>query len=548
VDGKLLCNPTSEMMDKSDLDLIVAGSRDAIVMVEGGAKEIYEEDMLAAILFAHKEMQVLLDMQEELQAKCGKEKWAVTPPEKDEALEGKVRELAQGQLSEAITISDKLQRYARFDEIKKDVEGKVVPEGDDTGMGKKVGGIFGSLKGELMRTMVLKEKRRIDGRDLTTVRPIVIDAGVLPRTHGSALFTRGETQALVTTTLGTSDDQQLIDHMAGGYYKRFMLHYNFPPFCVGEVKFLRSPGRREIGHGALAERALQQVLPDEEGFPYTVRIVSEILESNGSSSMATVCGGSLALMDAGVPIKAPVAGVAMGLIKEGSDCAILTDILGDEDHLGDMDFKVAGTKHGVTALQMDIKCSGLSEAIMRDALQQAHGARMHILGEMDKALPEARAELSEFAPKIATIKIDKEKIGALIGPGGKMIRGIQAQTGAKLDVEEDGTVHIAAIDQQAGDEAMKMVKAVTATPEVGKYYRGIVQRTVDFGAFVEILPGTDGLVHISQLENKRVNEVTDIIKEGDEVLVKVIEIDPKNGKIRLSRKEALEYTGDVENS
>lgn len=547
VNGNFVCNPAPSVMKESDLDLIVAASRDAIVMVEGGAREVPEETMLEAILYAHRQIQVLLDLQENLRRQCGKPKWTIIPPVKDAVLEERVRGQATGQLREALTIREKLDRYQRLDAIHTEVVAALVPEGDTTGLGAKVNACYEELKSTVMRQMILRDGKRIDGRSLTAVRPIAIQAGLLPRAHGSALFTRGETQALVTTTLGTSDDQQLIDSMTGEYYKRFMLHYNFPPFSVGEVKFLRSPGRREIGHGALAERALQYAIPEDEAFPYTIRVVSEILESNGSSSMATVCGGSLALMDAGVPVSAPIAGVAMGLIKEGGQCAILTDILGDEDHLGDMDFKVAGTCNGVTALQMDIKIAGLTEQILRKALEQARDARLHILNEMGRVLSAPRPELSVYAPKITTFRIDREKIGALIGPGGKNIRGIQEQTGAKITVEEDGTVHVAAIDQEGGSMAVKMVKACTATAEVGKYYRGIVQRIVDFGAFVEILPGTDGLIHISQLETTRVKQVSDVLKEGDAVLVKVIEVDPKSGKIRLSRKEAVGYTGDVEN-
>lgn len=547
VGGQLVSNPTPAQMAESDLDLIVAGSRDAIVMVEGGAKEVTEQAMLEAILFAHREMQVLLDIQEELQRACGKEKWAVTPPERDLAFERQVQESARGQLKEALSITNKQERYARFAAIKTDLMARLVPANDTTGKTAALGAIMEGVKSTLMRQMILQDKRRIDARGLTDVRPITINCGLLPRAHGSALFTRGETQALVTTTLGTADDQQLIDHMTGEYYKRFMLHYNFPPFSVGEVKPLRSPGRREIGHGALAERALLHVLPADGDFPYTVRVVSEILESNGSSSMATVCGGSLSLMDAGVPVSAPVAGVAMGLIKEGNDYAVLTDILGDEDHLGDMDFKVAGTARGVTALQMDIKIAGLSKAILETALSQAHHARLLILEKMRAVLAQPRGELSSYAPKISILTIDKEKIGALIGPGGKTIRSIQEQTGAKINVDDTGTVMVAAVDQASGEQAIKMIRACTATPEVGKFYRGVVQRIVDFGAFVEILPGVDGLVHISQLDPKRVKEVKDVINEGDEVIVKVIEIDGKSGKIRLSRKEALGYEGELAN-
>ncbi|MBI4237953.1 MAG: polyribonucleotide nucleotidyltransferase [Deltaproteobacteria bacterium] len=547
INGQLICNPTPSQMAESDLDLIVAGSRDAIVMVEGGAKEVPEEEMLRAILFAHQQMQVLLDLQEDLQRQCGKPKWAVTEDTTTAALTDQVRTTAQGKVKEALTIANKQTRYERLGQIATELKTALVPTDDTTGLAQQVDAAYEGLKSTQMRQMILQEGRRIDGRTTTDVRPISIGVGLLPRTHGSALFTRGETQALATTTLGTSDDQQLIDNITGEYFKRFMLHYNFPPFCVGETKPLRSPSRREIGHGALAERAVKAILPTEDAFPYTIRVVSEVLESNGSSSMATVCGASLALMDGGVPVKAPVAGVAMGLILEQGRYAILSDILGDEDHLGDMDFKVAGTQYGVTALQMDIKIAGLTETILREALAQARQARLHILGEMNKVLAAPRPELSTYAPKICTVQIDKEKIGALIGPGGKMIRSIQEQTGAKIDVEEDGTVRIAAVDQDAGERAMKMVKSVTATPEVGKFYRGIVQKIVEFGAFIEILPGTDGLLHISQISEKRIKEVSEVLKEGDELVVKVLEIDGKSGKIRLSRKEAIDYNGPLEN-
>ncbi|MBI4366113.1 MAG: polyribonucleotide nucleotidyltransferase [Deltaproteobacteria bacterium] len=549
VNGQLICNPTPAQMAESDVDLIVAAGRDAVVMVEGGARELSEADLIAAIGFAHKAVQPVLQMQLDLRAKCGApDKWPVPPADDTSALERAIADFTASRLKTAIRLPVKQERYAALDQLKKDLVAQLVPEGDATGLAAKVAKLYEKLKGATMRRMVLAEKRRIDGRSSTEIRPITCEVGLLPRAHGSALFTRGETQALVTATLGTSDDQQLIDNITGEYYKRFMLHYNFPPFSVGEVKPLRSPGRREIGHGALAERAVKSMLPEETAFPYTVRVVSEILESNGSSSMASVCGASLAMMDAGIPITAPVAGVAMGLIMEDGEYVVLSDILGDEDHLGDMDFKVTGTERGITALQMDIKIAGLSEAVLTQALHQAREGRLHVLAKMREAIARPRAELSPYAPKITTITIDKEKIGALIGPGGKTIRGIQEATGAKIDVEEDGTVHVAAVDQEAGDRAVKMVKAVTATPEIGKYYRGVVQKIMEFGAFVEILPGTDGLVHISQLESGRVKQVSDVLKEGDEIIVKVLEVDPKTGKIRLSRKEALGYHGDLENT
>lgn len=546
VDGQLICNPTAEQMELSDIDLIVSASSSAVVMVEGGSKEVPEADILAAIRFAHNSILPILDAQEELYKQAGKPKWEVPPVEVDAALRAKVQEFAKGKLNDAVRIKEKQTRYGTIDQIKKDLVATFVPEGDTTGLKKKVIEEYEELKRVIVRQMILKDKIRIDGRDYKTVRPIWIEAGLLPRAHGSAIFTRGETQALATVTLGTSDDQQMIDAISGTYYKRFMLHYNFPPFSVGEVKFLRSPGRREIGHGALAERGLFQVLPDEETFPYTIRIVSEILESNGSSSMATVCGGTIALMDAGVPITAPVAGIAMGLIQEGSETAVLSDILGDEDHLGDMDFKVVGTKKGVTALQMDIKIEGLSDKLFQQALEQAREGRMHILGEMAKALSAPRAEISPHAPKITTLTIPKDMIGALIGPGGKNIRGITEATGVKIDIDDDGTVHVAAVDAEASAKAIKMIKATVAVPEIGKYYKGTVQKIMEFGAFVEVLPGTDGLVHISQLSEKRVAKTEDVVKEGEEVVVKVLEIDSKSGKIRLSMKEAVGHENEVE--
>jgi polyribonucleotide nucleotidyltransferase len=545
VDGQLVCNPTTEQMQNSDIDLIVSASRDAVVMVEGGSQEVSEAEIIAAIEFAHKSIQPILDMQEELRKLAGQTKWEVKPIEIDTALRAKVTEMAKGKLSDAVRIKEKQTRYGTIDQIKKDLIAALVPADDTTGLKKKVTAEYEELKRVIVRGMILKDKVRIDGRDYKTVRPIWIEAGMLPRAHGSAVFTRGETQALATVTLGTADDQQMIDAISGTYYKRFMLHYNFPPFSVGEVKMLRSPGRREIGHGALAERGLFQVLPDEETFPYTIRIVSEILESNGSSSMATVCGGTIALMDAGVPIKAPVAGIAMGLIQEGKDTAVLSDILGDEDHLGDMDFKVVGTAKGITSLQMDIKIEGLSAALFSQALEQAREGRLHILGEMAKALNAPRAEISPYAPKIITLNIPKDMIGALIGPGGKNIRGITEATGVKIDIDDDGTVHVAAVDGEAATRAIKMIKATVAVPEVGKYYKGAVQKIMEFGAFVEVLPGTDGLVHISQLSEKRVAKVDDVVKEGEEVVVKVLEIDSK-GKIRLSMKEAVGHENEVE--
>lgn len=546
-EGRFIINPTTAECETSDIDLIVAGTKDAVVMVEGGANEASEEDMLAAIAHAHKEMQPALAIQEELRKKCGKQKIEVTPPKRDEELEKKVKDFLGGKLLKTVTIPTKQERYSALDDLKKELVADLVPEGDETGLSSKVAEIFSEMKRELVRGMILKEGRRIDGRGTKDIRPIACEVSLLPRTHGSGLFTRGETQALATTTLGTKEDQQLIDGIGEEYYKRFMLHYNFPPFSVGEVKFLRSPGRREIGHGALAERSLSRMLPDTDKFPYTIRIVSEVLESNGSSSMASVCGATLSLMDAGVPIKAPVAGIAMGLILEDSKSAILSDILGDEDHLGDMDFKVAGTRKGITALQMDIKIGGISEALLATALNQANEGRLHILGIMEQTIASPRAELSPHAPKLTIVKIPVDRIGDLIGPGGKNIRKICEETGAKIDIEEDGTVIVAAVDQAAGAAALKLVRQYTASAEVGKYYRGKVVRIAEFGAFVELFPKVDGLVHISQLENKRTNAVTDVLKEGDVLIVKVIEVDKDSGKIRLSRKEALDYKGPVEN-
>jgi polyribonucleotide nucleotidyltransferase len=538
--GKFVINPTTSQLADSDLNLIVAAGRDAIVMVEGGAHVLPEALLLEALFTAHDAVQPLLDMQDELRKAVGKAKREVVAPTRDTALEAAVSEFALPRLREALAKSVKTERYAALDQIHD--EATVALANGDPIRAKAVGDLVDKLKKQVVREAIVRDGRRLDGRGLTDVRPITCDIDVLPRTHGSAIFTRGETQALVVTTLGTSSDEQKIDALIGEHYKKFMLHYNFPPFSTGEVKFLRNPGRREIGHGALAERALLPVLPDEGGFPYTIRIVSEVLESNGSSSMATVCGGSLSLMQAGVPIKAAVAGVAMGLIKEGDEVRVLSDILGDEDHLGDMDFKVAGTREGVTAVQMDIKIGGVTRAVMQQALEQARAARVHILGIMDEAIASPRTELSTHAPRIVTLRIKTDRIRDLIGPGGKTIRGIVEETGAKIDVEDDGTVLVASADGDAMQKAIDRIRALTAEAEVGKIYRGTVRRVVDFGAFVEIMPGTDGLVHISQLANERVRQVTDVVHEGDVIDVKVIEVD-KSGKIRLSRKEALRESG-----
>jgi polyribonucleotide nucleotidyltransferase len=536
IDGKLVVNPAIDQLEKSDLNLVVACSRDAIVMVEGGAKVVAEDVVLDGLFAALDACQVLLDMQDELRQALGKPKRAVEPPKRDEKLYERVRALAVPRLREAMSVSGKHERRDAMHEAKRGVREALAAEFADRE--SEIRSMYEDVEYRTFRETIVRENLRVDGRGLKDIRPISCAVEVLPRTHGSALFTRGETQALCVTTLGTTSDEQKIDALLGEYYKRFMLHYNFPPFSVGEVKFLRSPGRREIGHGALAERALSAVLPDEGKFPYTIRLVSEILESNGSSSMATICGGSLSLMDAGVPILAPVAGVAMGLIKEGDEVRVLTDILGDEDHLGDMDFKVAGTAEGVTAVQMDNKIGGVSREVMRDALYQAREGRLHILGEMKKVMHSPREELSTYAPRITTLKIRVDKIRDIIGPGGKVIRSIVEETGAKIDVEDDGTIFVASTDGDAMKKAIDRIHSITAEAEIGKIYKGRVRKIMDFGAFVEILPGTDGLVHISQLANHRVAKVTDVVNEGDEIYVKVLEIDPKSGKIRLSLREA----------
>lgn len=540
IQGQWVMNPTQSQLQNSDVNMFLSGTRDAIVMVEGGARMVPEDAILEALFGGHEAIQTLLDVQGEIRREVGKTKRFVPLLERDEGLIRRVRDSAQEKMREAIKVQDKLERYRRLDDLKAEVVSRASVEHPEKE--KEIGAVFEELKRENFRRFIVEERRRNDGRGLKEVRPITCEVQVLPRTHGSAIFTRGETQALVVTTLGTASDEQKIDALIGEHYKKFMLHYNFPPFSVGEVRFLRSPGRREIGHGALAERALVPVLPREEDFPYTIRIVSEILESNGSTSMATVCGGSLSLMDAGVPISGPVAGIAMGLIKEGDDVRILSDILGDEDHLGDMDFKVAGTHEGVTALQMDIKISGVTREVMREALYQAREGRIGILKIMEQAIGEPRREVSGHAPRITTLKVRPEKIREIIGPGGKVIRGIVEATGVKIDVEDDGTVMIASSDEAASRKAIEMVQKIVAEAEVGKIYKGTVRKIMDFGAFVEILPGTDGLVHISQLAPERVRRVTDIVKEGDEVLVKVLEID-RQGKIKLSRKEALAETG-----
>ena len=543
IGGQFVINPTFVQRAESELDLVVAASRDAIVMVEGGAAEVTEEVLIDALMFAHKAAQPLIDLQEKLRAAVGKPKREFTPPQKDPAIVERVAAVAGAKIQAAMGIREKQQRYAALDAAGSEVLASLRTEFADRDPELKEA--YDSAKKKHLRELVLDTGRRIDGRAPTDIRQITCEVGVLPRTHGSSLFTRGETQALVTATLGTKQDAQHIEGLTEEIEKRFMLHYNFPPFSTGEVKPLRGASRRETGHGHLAERALSRVLPSDKDFPYTLRVVSEILESNGSSSMASVCGGSLALMDAGVPITTPVGGIAMGLIKEGDRVAVLSDILGDEDHLGDMDFKVCGTKKGITAVQMDIKIQGLSRQILEKALNQAREARLHILGKMAEALPAAREDLNKFAPRIFTLKVKPDQIREIIGPGGKTIRGITAQTGVAIEVEDDGTVHIASPDGVMAQKAIDIIKGLTTEPEVGEFYMGQVRRIADFGAFVEILPGTDGLVHISELDAARVRAVEDICKEGDEMLVKVIGIDRATGKIRLSRKEAIGKTPDV---
>ncbi|HWO42448.1 MAG TPA: polyribonucleotide nucleotidyltransferase [Candidatus Eisenbacteria bacterium] len=543
VDGEWLINPTQSQLQESDVDIFLSGSREAIVMVEGGARMVPEDEILEALFKGHEALQPLLAVQEEIRREIGKSKREVPIAERDRTIAHRVEALAGERLNRAIEIPEKIERYKKIAEVKSEVVAQAAAE--FPGREREIKAAFDELRRTTFRNMIIHQQRRIDGRGLKDVRPISCEVQVLPRTHGSALFTRGETQALVVTTLGTASDEQKIDALIGEQFKKFMLHYNFPPFSVGEVKFLRGPSRREIGHGNLAERALLPVLPEESKFPYTVRIVSEILESNGSTSMATVCGGSLSLMDAGVPVVAPVAGIAMGLIKEGEHVRVLSDILGEEDHLGDMDFKVAGTPEGVTSLQMDIKVSGVDREVMRQALYQAREGRLGILKIMNETLPAPRTHISGHAPRITTIRVKPEKIREIIGPGGKVIRGIIEATGVKIDVEDDGTVTIASSDESASRRAIEMVQRIAAEAEVGKIYKGTVRKIVDFGAFVEIFPGTDGLVHISQLAPERVRRVSDILKEGDEVMVKVLEID-KQGKIRLSRKEALRETGQAQ--
>jgi polyribonucleotide nucleotidyltransferase len=537
INGDFRVNPTREELDESDINLIVAGSKDAVVMVEGGGLFVREEDMLEAIFFGHRALQPIIDLQVKLKEAVGLPNRPTPVVEVDEDLAKDVEALAAERIKETIQIADKLERRDAMKGVKADV---VAALGDRyVDHEKQVHEVLYALERRIMRDLAVTEGRRIDGRQFDEVRPITCEVGVLPRTHGSALFRRGETQALAVVTLGSMGDEQRIETLDGNVFMPFMLHYNFPPFSVGEARRLGSPGRREIGHGGLSTRAVEKILPDRDTFDYTIRIVSEILESNGSSSMATVCASSLALMDAGVPISAPVAGIAMGLVKEGDNVLILSDILGDEDHMGDMDFKVAGTRDGITSLQMDIKIEGLSKPIMQKALEQARRGRLFILDRMAETIKEPRAEISPYAPKIVSIQINPDKIRDIIGPGGKVIRAMQTETDTRIDVEDSGLVKIVAVDKEASEKALKMIQDIVQEAEVGAIYEGTVRKIMDFGAFVEIFPGTDGLVHISQLDSKRVNKVSDILKEGDKVMVKVLEVD-RDGKIRLSRRAAVE--------
>ncbi len=539
VNGAYVINPTYAERKESTLDLIVAGTSEGITMVEAGAKEVSEAQVVGALEAAHAAIKQLVAGIDDLKGAVGKKKTAVQKKEIGHEFYREVEEKVYVPLSEAMRLRGKLENYDRIDQVLEDLIASL-PEGE---VERKVEAkaIFKELKEKVLRDEVLERGVRLDGRQFDEIRAIWSEAGVLPRTHGSVVFTRGETQALVTCTLGTADDEQKIEHVSGEFYKRFMLHYNFPPFSVGEVQFLRGPGRREVGHGALAERALSAVVPGEDKFAYTIRIVSDILESNGSSSMASVCGGSMAMMDAGVPIKAPVAGIAMGLImdEKTGKYAVLSDIAGAEDHYGDMDFKVAGTNQGITALQMDIKVAGITSEVMSKALDQARAGRLHILAEMAKTITAPRGQMSAFAPRIVTIKIPVDKIRDVIGPGGKMIRSIIERTGVKIDVEDNGTVNVASADGESAQKAISIIQELTATPELNKTYMGKVQRITDFGAFVEIMPGTDGLLHVSEIANHRVKDVRDELKEGQQVMVKVINIDP-TGKIRLSRKALLQ--------
>jgi polyribonucleotide nucleotidyltransferase len=541
VEGKYILNPMVDEMPETSLDLVVAGTKDAVLMVESEANELPEAVMLGAVMYGHEHFQPVIDAIVKLAEVAAKEPWELKTEDNSEMV-AKVGELADAGLRDAYAIVSKQERRDNIAQVKETVVSELVPEDDDGSVAGKVSHAFKEAEKDVVRGSILDTRKPIDGRDLVTVRPIVCEVGVLPRTHGSALFTRGETQALVVTTLGTGDDEQFVDALQGTYKETFLLHYNFPPFSVGETGRMGSPGRREIGHGKLAWRAVHPILPDREQFPYTLRVVSEVTESNGSSSMATVCGTSLALMDAGVPLKRPVAGIAMGLIKEGEKFAVLSDILGDEDHLGDMDFKVAGTSEGITSLQMDIKITGITEEIMKIALDQAKYGRLHILGEMDKALNEARPELGEYAPRIETIQIPTDKIREVIGSGGSVIREIVAESGAKIDISDDGTVKIASANAESIRQAIARIKSIAAEPEVGEIYQGKVVKCMEFGAFVNFFGPRDGLVHISQLAEGRPKTVGDVVKEGDQVWVKLLGFDER-GKVRLSMKVVDQETG-----
>jgi polyribonucleotide nucleotidyltransferase len=536
IDGQLVVNPTNSQLKESTLNLTVAGAPQGLVMVEAGAQMVQEEEVLEALFFAQEQLKPILELIKSMRQEIGRPKRAVPEPPDNSELRQKIEDLGRDTILAAMTQPEKEARHLAMDQVKQDILAALGPEAE--GREKEAKNLISEVKKKLVRNMMLTEQRRIDGRGFSDVRTITGEIGLLSRTHGSAVFTRGETQALAVTTLGTPSDEQKIETLVGETFKAFMLHYNFPPYSVGETRMIRGPGRREIGHGALAERAISQVLPSAEEFPYTIRIVSEILSSNGSSSMATICGASMALMDAGVPIKAAVAGVAMGLIKEDDRVAVLSDILGDEDSIGDMDFKVAGTSEGITALQMDIKMTGLTREIMGKALSQARESRLHILGKMEETIAAPSPTLKEHAPKIIVLTINPDKIRDVIGPGGKMIKSIVAATGVKMDVEDDGKIHISSSDQKAADEAIRMINEITAEAEIGATYRGVVKKLMDFGAFVEILPGTDGLVHISELAHRRVKTVDEILKEGDVVMVKVLDVD-RQGKIRLSRKALI---------
>jgi len=541
IDGAYVVNPTKVQLEKSTLDLVVAGTKEGVLMVESEAKELSEDVMLGAVMEAHRSFQPVIDAIIQLAEHCAKEPLPLTDPsEASKTVAAKLTAEMRAKLVEAFAETQKQARQAKIGAVK--TEAKKLFEGDEAALAA-FGEQFGNLEADVVRTAILDTGKRIDGRDTKTVRPIVAEVGILPRAHGSSLFTRGETQALVVATLGTGQDEQIIDALEGEYREHFMLHYNFPPYSVGEVRRMGSPGRREIGHGKLAFRALRPMLPSKEKFPYTIRIVSEITESNGSSSMASVCGGSLSLMDAGVPMERPVAGIAMGLIKEGERFAVLSDILGDEDHLGDMDFKVAGTEKGITSLQMDIKITSITEEIMKVALGQAKDGRIHILGEMAKGLGGAREGVASTAPRITQFTIPKDKIREVIGTGGKVIREITEQTGTKIDIEDDGTIKVAAVDAAAGQRAIDWIKGIVAEPEIGVIYTGKVVKTVEFGAFVNFLGARDGLVHISELAPRRVAKVTDVIKEGDQVKVKVLGVDDR-GKVRLSMKVVDQETGE----